>query len=262
MEGVGFYGEYIERFIPYDLLYCNKKGHPTYKAQCKNCGSRDLPQIILGGGSAGGGKQCLLDSNICTPFGFRKLRDIKVGSIITNPNTGGMQKVIWLHPIEKHNYYRVHFVDGTHCDCSEGHLWKCHESKRKSKRAKYNDIDNDIIWSTKSMFEWYEKKKSGVHADSNLIIPLTKPVKFTVGDKKPSVDPYILGAIIGDGCITNSVIQNNVVQFSTMDSEIVDRFVQAGYDMSHYSQKPESRANYYTIKDQKLVDEIKKLGIS
>lgn len=240
----------------------DRNGNPMYKPQCARCGSRDLPQMILGGGSAGGGKQGLLDSNICTPFGFRKLRDIKVGSIITNPNTGGMQKVIWLHPIEKHNYYRVNFVDGTHFDCSEGHLWKCHESRRKSKRAKNNDIDNDVIWTTKSMFDWYENKKKGIHANSNLIIPLTKPVKFTVGDKKPVVDPYVLGAIIGDGCITDSAIQKNSVRFSTMDSEIVDRFVKAGYDMSHWYTKQDSRAKYYNINDKKLVEEIKKLGIA
>lgn len=32
------------------------KGHPIYKATCSECGSTDIPEQILGGGSAGGGK--------------------------------------------------------------------------------------------------------------------------------------------------------------------------------------------------------------
>jgi PBSX family phage terminase large subunit len=32
------------------------KGNPQYKPQCDSCGSQDLPQLILGGGAAGGGK--------------------------------------------------------------------------------------------------------------------------------------------------------------------------------------------------------------
>ena len=35
------------------------RGNPMYVPQCINCHSRDLPQIILGGGAAGGGKSYL-----------------------------------------------------------------------------------------------------------------------------------------------------------------------------------------------------------
>ena len=31
-------------------------GNPQFKPQCDKCGSFDLPQLILGGGAAGGGK--------------------------------------------------------------------------------------------------------------------------------------------------------------------------------------------------------------
>lgn len=240
----------------------DEKGHTVYKATCTKCGTTDIPEQILGGGSAGGGKQGLLDSEVCTPFGFRKLRDLQVGSIITNPKTGGMQKVIYLHPIERHPYYRVKFVDGTYFDCSEGHLWVCHESRKKTKRAKKYDLCSDKVWTTKQMYEWYERKKNGMYNGMNLIIPLTEPVQFTTGCHKPTVPPYILGALIGDGCISDSFVKYDCVGFTTEDDEIKKRFIDAGYDMSVCCQKPGNNSINYRIHDVKLVQQLKELGIA
>lgn len=41
------------------LIGYDPQGNPQYKPQCKQCHSRNLPQLILGGGSAGGGKSYL-----------------------------------------------------------------------------------------------------------------------------------------------------------------------------------------------------------
>ena len=238
------------------------KGHTIYQATCTKCGNTDIPEQILGGGAAGGGKMGLLDSEVCTPFGFRKLRDIKVGSIITNPKTGGMQRVIYLHPIEKHPFYRVKFVDGTYFDCSEGHLWVCHESRKKTKRAKIHDIGSDKIWTTKQMFEWYERKKDGMYSGMNLIIPLSEPVQFTTGCHKPTIDPYILGALIGDGCISDCVINSGCVQFTTEDEEIKNRFIAAGYDMGVSYQKKNNKSKNFIIRNSRLVQQLRDLGIA
>lgn len=239
------------------------QGNPQYVPQCMKCGSRDLPQMILGGGAAGGGKAGLLDSRILTPFGYRKLRDIKVGDTITSPTTGGMQKVVYLHPIGEFDFYRVKFFDGTYFDCSEGHLWQLHQSsKHKSKKAAKYSTSVDEVWPTIKMYEWYRKKGQGMYEGQNLIIPLTEPVKFTFGDKgNYYIDPYILGAIIGDSCITNSVIEYGYVQFTTMDQEIVDRFIACGYDMSCRSLRSE-RTYAYNIKDKELIECLKKHGMA
>lgn len=38
------------------MIGADKFGNPRFKPQCVNCKSQDLPQLILGGGAAGGGK--------------------------------------------------------------------------------------------------------------------------------------------------------------------------------------------------------------
>lgn len=242
----------------------DRNGNPTYKPVCSQCGNENIPQIILEGGAAGGGKGASLDSHVLTPFGFRRLGDLKVGDTVTNPNTGGIQKIIWLHPVGIFPFYRLHFVDGTSFECTEDHIWKCHKSDRLSKRAKKYGIDKDTLWTTKQIYEWYNNKINGVNKDRNLIIPLTQPVSYTIGSLKSKIKiaPYVLGAIIGDGCVTNTVLDRNYVLFTTMDEEIVDRFVSAGYDMSHKYQNHTSRACNYHIYDKQLIEEIKKLGIS
>lgn len=75
------------------------------------------------------------------------------------------------------------------------------------------------------------------------------------------IEPYILGAILGDGCITKSVTAVNSVQFTTMDDEIVQRFMSAGYDMGHYWRKSGNKAKSYMIYDRNLVDALKMLGL-
>lgn len=44
----------------------NSNGRKSYKPRCKKCGSFHLPQLILGGGAAGGGKSWLGSNWICT----------------------------------------------------------------------------------------------------------------------------------------------------------------------------------------------------
>lgn len=102
----------------------DKDGHVLYEPVCKNCGNNDIPEQILSGGSAGGGKALSINTLLISPKGLLKLKDIKIGDIITNPNTGYGQTVTAIHPWGKHDFYRVYFSDGTNIECSEGHLWK------------------------------------------------------------------------------------------------------------------------------------------
>lgn len=254
-------GEIEQILVGYDLQH-----NPRYKPQCIRCHNQDLPQLILGGGSAGGGKQMELNSTVCTPFGFRKVKDLKVGDIITSATTGGQQRIIQLHPITRCDYYRIHFIDGTSSECSSEHLWQLHQSrKRTKKRDKEGNQLKERIWDTQMMYEWMERKKRGMHKGDNLIIPLCAPVQFTLtnmlGHPKP-IEPYILGALIGDECFTQSMLSLGCVSFTTMDSELVAQFQRYGYDMESAFQKSNNRASDYRIRNKELIAALIEIGLS
>lgn len=197
----------------------DKSGNPIFKPVCSVCGTDDIPEQILGGGSAGGGKMGLLTSKVCTPLGFVQLGDIRLGDKITNPITGGVQEVIWLHPIEKHPFYRLHFIDGTKFDCSEGHLWTIHENG--------GGASDDKTWTTKRIFDWYGEKRAGMYDEIKLAVPLTAPVEFNAVPDKPINDAYTLGTIIGSARRTDSSIPSECLTASIEDRERLVRGVVA-----------------------------------
>lgn len=226
--------------------------------------SNGVTELLYGGG-ARGGKAQRLDETVCTPFGFRKVRDLRVGDIITSATTGGQQRIIALHPIETHEYYRVWFNDGTYIDCSEGHLWQVRRTHKHTKKTNAEGNPDDWrVWETRAMYEWMEKRKEGVNADRSLMIPLCAPVQFTTSRVKDRpVDPYLLGVLIGDGCLAPCItdIKAGHISFTTMDKEIEDAFLDAGYKISS-SGKPRNRARSYSCHDKGLLASLKKLGIT
>ena len=72
----------------------DKEGHILYEPVCKNCGNNDIPEQILSGGSAGGGKCLSINTLLISPKCLIKLKDAEVGDIITSPTTGYGQEII------------------------------------------------------------------------------------------------------------------------------------------------------------------------
>ena len=231
---------------------------------------RTQADIKIVGGRRGGGKANSVDSQIVTPFGYRRLGDLKIGDIISDPMNGGMQKVIAIYEHPQKDIYEITFDDGSKCECCDDHLWKVRQTGYTHKRrSMYGGcVEDDYrIWTFRMIREWLDKQKEGQFQDAkkdsvskkHLVIPLCKPVKFTrsiPSQKKPTIDPYVIGALIGDGCL-----REDGVYFESADDYIVEQFRNAGLDMSHTKVKEYSKSITYRIPNAQITGILSDLKI-
>jgi len=214
--------------------------------------------ILVIGGKRGAGKVNPNETQIVTPFGYRKMGDLKIGSILSNPCTGGMEQVTQIFEHPDHDFYEITFDNGAKVECGLEHLWKVRQTGYIHKSRQYNNTDLDSDWRVlpfERIKKFLDEQSEGKHYDRGsrkyLVVPLCKPVKFTKPFKdKIDIDPYILGCIIGDGCIT----QPYTVLISIADDFILDYFSQR-FSMS------KSGEYDYRIHKCQLYDELEKCGL-
>lgn len=218
------------------------------------------------GGSRGG--PLLVDTRVVTPFGYRRIGDLKSGDIISGTD-GGMQRVVYRKDHGMLPAYKLKFVDGSEVIASYDHLWNVRKTCYVSKKRKLNNLslqDDFRVWTTQMIVEHLTKVKNGEIKNSRLIIPLCEPIKFTRswGNRhyKPTTSPYIIGALLGDGCITECVKNGSYdALLSSADKEIVEEFEKSGFDMSNYAQKENNAAKDYRITNASLRNDLEGLKL-
>ena len=222
--------------------------------------------IKIVGGSRGG--PLLVDTKVVTPFGYRRIGDLKQGDIISGTD-GGIQRVVYRKDHGKLPAYKLRFVDGSEVIASYDHLWNVRKTCYRSKKRIINGLsinDDYRVWTTQMIVEHLTKQKSGEIKNSKLLIPLCEPIKFTRswGNRhyKPSSSPYVIGAILGDGCITDKIKKGSYdATLCSADEGIVKEFENAGIDMTNYAQKQGSTACDYRIKDNRLRNDLEGLKL-
>lgn len=159
----------------------------------------------------GMGKEQPLSSNILTPNGWITMGEVKVGSKIIAAD-GSVCNVTGVYPRGVKDVYRVSFQDGTYVDCGLEHLWevKTCEDRRKKRKAR--------VINTKEMINNYILGKKSTKPYHNYSIRLVKPIQFNSKLKEDDIKPYIIGALLGDGGLSNRCIK-----FTSADKEIVNR---------------------------------------
>jgi hypothetical protein len=153
-----------------------------------------------------------------TPFGRKKMGDIKVGDEVIGCN-GKPIKVIGVFPQGIKETFKITFNDGVSIVTSGEHLWSISspnygENRNNERRKK------SLVLSTKQMYEGgkisikgnkHNKEKEyeietyykSPNGNNKWQIPIVKPVQFENDNVLP-IDPYLLGLMLGDGHITNS----------------------------------------------------------
>lgn len=160
------------------------------------------------------GKAQPLDTKIITPYGYKFMKDIKIGDYVIGGD-GKQHKVIGVYPQGKKEVYEITFKDGRKTKCCKEHLWNVTTKTTRNHNRGYKTIE------LKEML----KKPIKIKNDYNFRIPTTKPVEF-YNNKKLPINPYLLGALIGDGCLTlklNKANNTRNIYFSNSEEDVINK---------------------------------------
>ncbi len=149
-----------------------------------------------------------LDSRVLTPEGFRRVGDLEVGDLVVGSN-GMPTHVLGVFPQGRRTVYRVTSQDGASTLACGEHLWtvRTPEDKRRDR------------WRTLSTADMVGRLRRGhIHRYE---LPLVDAVEFLPQDVP--MDPYALGLLLGDGCITGRTTPG----FTTADPELVEAMQEA-----------------------------------
>lgn len=200
---------------------------------------RRLKKFYLKSAPSGFGKALPNDSFIPTPDGWKRVGDIKVGDYLFGQN-GKPTKVLNVFPQGVKQVWEVHFKDGRVVPCCEDHLWEYWYDSRKygSKRVE----------STKEIYERAKKFEDGFKKSKGLgyrfSISINSPVNYP--QKELGLHPYVMGALLGNGCFRYTKTQKSL-SYSSESDEMPNRI--ASMLGENIFAKKSSRFNFsYTFK--------------
>ena len=162
------------------------------------------------------GRSQPLESLLLTPDGWRKMGEIKIGDLVVGSD-GKPTEVLGVFPQGKKAVYRLTMTDNsTALACAE-HLWQVRtmEDKRRNKPAR--------VLETQEMLPNFRRN----HQYRYELPILSAPVEFEF--QEVPLDPYALGLLLGDGCISDKTSPS----FTSTDKELVSalEFSFSGLDL-------------------------------
>ena len=138
--------------------------------------------------------------------GWCSIEDLEIGDIVVGDD-GLPTKVTGVYPQGKVDLYEITFYDGRKAIACGEHLWRINDGRLGKK-------PHDERWcvtNTKDIYEYFK-----TNSRFRCYIPLTKPVQMS--EKRLSINPYLIGCLLGDGSFCNKA-----VLFYKVDPDIVDK---------------------------------------
>lgn len=152
-------------------------------------------------GPAGTGKAQPLYSKVLTTAGFKLMEDIQIGDEVFT-GKGNIAKVSGIYPQGVRPIYEITLQDRTCIRVSDEHLnivYRYNEDKKQRE---------DFCLTTTELINLYNQSRFRLRID----IP-----KVDWRSEELPVDPYLLGALIGDGNLSNNF------QFSNSEKDVIDK---------------------------------------
>ena len=146
-----------------------------------------------------------VDTPVLTPDGFRAIGDLEIGDLVIGSG-GEPVLVIGVYPQGEKDIYRVITQDGASTRCCGEHRWSVatRDDRRRGKPPR-TLMTREMIGNLRAnRYHRYE------------LPMLSAPASFP--HRVVPMDPYALGLLLGDGCLTLSTTPS----FATGDPELAD----------------------------------------
>jgi phosphate starvation-inducible PhoH-like protein len=145
-----------------------------------------------------------VDTPVLTPEGFTPIGDLRIGDLVTGRD-GRPTAVLGVHPQGRKRVFRVRAQDGASTLACGEHLWfvTTPDDRRHGKAGRVlqtQEMVDNLFWSHAHRYEL------------PVVAPVAKPYRDV------PMDPYALGLLLGDGCITTRTTPS----FSTKDPELAE----------------------------------------
>ena len=180
------------------------------------------------------GKEQPYSEPVLTPDGYALMGDLKVGDFVVARN-GKPTRILNIYEQGEKDVYRVTFSDGTSTRCGLEHLWNVKTLNDVSRKRGYRTLSlKDIMknYVTERIDNRYPNKKRKAY---NYSVPVCDAVEFA-NNGGVTINPYVLGVIIGDGCISQHSVSiskpnrelRQMVQSLVQNGDIVTDFASDG----------------------------------
>ena len=187
--------ELVENFSGVFLspMYDNPVKTPPFHRECWTlyCSDTPLASAVAPRFHA---KAQPLSSRVLTPQGWSAVGDLEVGDRIVGRD-GLPKRVTALHPISRMDVYEVRTRDGRRTRCNDAHLWTVIVPSCTQERERTIPL-SEILDDFQKERPDSECRKG--RTEYKYFLPLTEPVQF-VSQADYAIDPYTLGAWLGDG---------------------------------------------------------------
>jgi phosphate starvation-inducible PhoH-like protein len=150
-----------------------------------------------------------LTAKVLTPDGWRQIGDLAVGDLVVGAD-GLPTPVLGVYPQGRKPVYRLTTQDGASTLACGEHLWTVRTPDDRSHGRPSR------VLQTQEMIGLL--RRGHVHRYE---LPLVGPVEFV--PREVPIDPYALGLLLGDGCLTTATTPS----FTTADAELAAALAEA-----------------------------------
>lgn len=138
-----------------------------------------------------------LDAKILTPKGWSTMGEMQIGQEVIGGD-GKPTKVIGIYPKGLKQVVRINTTDDTSAECCLDHLWLT-KTKEEKKRGK-----SGLVRTTQEIINTLTK-----NGELNHYLPRNQAVWFSNKDMKLPISPYVLGCLLGDGSLGDTIYLSN-----------------------------------------------------